>query len=58
MEYETRAQNAEDLLKSHLSKKIGLLSKIPFIFTLYKRRSGFSIEKYNDERLIPGRMYS
>jgi ubiquinone/menaquinone biosynthesis C-methylase UbiE len=57
-EYETRAQNAEDLLKSHLSKKIGFLSKIPFIFTLYKRQSGFIIEKFNDERLIPGRMYS
>jgi hypothetical protein len=46
-------------LKKSLSNKIGLLSKFPFVFSLYKMKNGFD-KNSNDyfEKMLPGRMYS
>lgn len=41
-------------LKSHLRSRIGLLAKLPFVFSLYKHQRRPAL----NEKEIPGRMYS
>jgi ubiquinone/menaquinone biosynthesis C-methylase UbiE len=46
-------------LKKSLRQKIGIFSKLPFVFALYKMKNGFN--KNPDEyfeKMLPGRMYS
>jgi ubiquinone/menaquinone biosynthesis C-methylase UbiE len=46
-------------LKKELKQKIGFLSGLPFVFSLYKWKNGFS--KNSDsyfEKMVPGRMYT
>ena len=49
----------EGQLKDKLRRKISFLADFPFVFRLYKARTGFSKEDaFHSERKIPGRMYS
>ncbi|QBN19852.1 class I SAM-dependent methyltransferase [Flavobacterium nackdongense] len=42
----------------HLNKKIGVLSKIPFLQEMYFKKIGLTKESVYDEKKVPGRMYS
>jgi ubiquinone/menaquinone biosynthesis C-methylase UbiE len=44
--------------KKHLKRKIGLVSKLPFVFRIYKFTNNINVNNVLDERTIPGRMYS
>jgi len=48
----------EQEIENHLNKKIGVLSLVPGVRWLYKKKIGFKSENVLDERKIPGRMYS
>jgi ubiquinone/menaquinone biosynthesis C-methylase UbiE len=50
-------QKMTDRLREELKKKVGVLSRFPFIFFLYKLKNG-SIASADIERHFPGRMYS
>ena len=49
----------EQQLRNKLRRKISFLANWPFIFNMYRKRTGYLSEKdYNTEIKIPGRMYS
>jgi ubiquinone/menaquinone biosynthesis C-methylase UbiE len=50
-------QKMTDRLREELKKRIGILSRFPFVFFLYKLKNG-SIASADIERHFPGRMYS
>jgi SAM-dependent methyltransferase len=53
------AKKKEEQLKITLRGKISILSSVPGVFQLYKKKNGLtSADKYFDERAIPGRMHS
>ena len=56
-EVESNKKSNETSLRESLSRKIGTLSKIPFIFQLYKAKNN-SYNFWANEKNIPGRMYS
>ena len=59
LEITNAAKKKEKQLKNTLRDKISFLSSIPGVFELYKRKNGLtSIDKYFDEKAIPGRMHS
>ncbi len=45
-------------VKKRLTKKIGVLSRIPFVFTLYKKIKGINASGALNEKKILGRMYT
>jgi ubiquinone/menaquinone biosynthesis C-methylase UbiE len=52
---EVLQRNNEQKLKNRFEKKLGLVSKIPFIWLMYKVITGY---KPLNEKSVPGRMYS
>jgi ubiquinone/menaquinone biosynthesis C-methylase UbiE len=48
----------EERTKISFKRKTGILAGLPFLFSLYKWKTGFKKSNYPDEKLIPGRMYS
>lgn len=57
-DFENNLRLKEDQIKSHLNKKIGPISNIPFVLAMYKKKIGFSPASFYNEQSIPGRMYS
>lgn len=57
-EYNESFIKKEAQIKEHLIKKIGLIGKLPFVLSMYKKKIGFNRNTIFDEKNIPGRMYS
>lgn len=51
-------ENPDVIKKQHLRNKIGIVSKFPFVFTVYKNYIRKKTGDYFFEKKIPGRMYS
>jgi len=59
LELESAATQRQNELKDSLKNKISFLASVPGVFELYKMKNGLtSIDKYFDEKAIPGRMHS
>ena len=57
-EYHATPLKAEKELEAILAGRVGVLARLPFVKSWYKRRLGFDVNKFFNERNIPGRMYS
>ncbi len=57
-EFDAIKNKKEKYIQKALWNKISVLSKIPFVLSLYKKSIGFNIAKVFNERDIPGRMYT
>lgn len=56
-EIEAAKVSNETQLKQALNDKLGFLSKLPLVFSLYKAKNGYK-DGWLNEKMIPGRMYS
>jgi 2-polyprenyl-3-methyl-5-hydroxy-6-metoxy-1,4-benzoquinol methylase len=57
-EYSAAPLKKEKELEEILAGRIGVLAKISFVKSWYKRRHGFDVNNFFNERRVPGRMYS
>lgn len=57
-EYFEKVKERERILRNQFSSKVGILAHVSILFSLYKKRVGFSPASVFDETIIPGRMYS
>ena len=58
LEYNKAFSLRESEIQKMLVSKIGFFGRIPLAFILYKRKLGFNLKSFYDEKQVPGRMYS